>query len=42
MEAKAIVHGDKPKAKPAGMAAYISKLAKPATVRILNIVYELD
>jgi len=38
--AKKIVHGDKPKAKPAGMAAYISKVASPATVSVFkNIVY---
>ena len=38
MLAKKIVHGDSPKAKPAGIAAYISKLASPATVKTLKII----
>ena len=29
---KKMAHGDKPNTKPAGMAAYISKVARPATV----------
>jgi hypothetical protein len=31
-----MAQGDKPKAKPAGMAAYISKVARPATVSIFK------
>ena len=38
--AKNIVHGLKPNAKPAGIAAYISKVANAATVSIFIIVDE--
>lgn len=34
--ARNIVHGERPKAKPAGMAAYISKVASAATVSIFK------
>lgn len=36
--AKNITQGDKPNAKPAGIAAYISNVANPATVNILKII----